>query len=79
MIIKKIQKNESVKFRVPVEVAETIKSIKADCLELGWKFTLEQEIADAILKTCRKAAKEIEQEKAERAEGSTNPDQKTQA
>lgn len=79
MIIKKIQRNESVKFRVPVEVAETIKSIKADCLELGWKFTLEQEIADAILKTCRKAAKEIEQEKADRAKMPANSDRKTQA
>lgn len=77
MIIKKVQRNESVKFRVPAEVAELIKTIKVDCEALGWKFTLEHEIAEAILKTCRKAAKEIEQEKADRAEGSTSPDQKT--
>lgn len=79
MIIKNIQKNESVKFRVPVEVAEMIKAIKADCADLGWKFTLEDEIAEAILKTCRKAAKEIVQEKAERAKIPANSDSKTKA
>ena len=35
MIIKKIQTNETVKFRVPAEVAGQIRRIEAQCKNLG--------------------------------------------
>ncbi len=54
MIIKKIQTNETVKFRVPAEVAGQIRRIEAQCKNLGWKFTLNDEIADLIAKKCKR-------------------------
>ena len=67
MIIKKIQTNETVKFRVPAEVAEQIRYIQDQCKILGWKFTLNDEIADLIAKKCKHALREIDTEIADRA------------
>lgn len=67
MIIKKILTNETVKFRVPVDVAEQIRRIQDQCKTLGWKFTLNDEIADLIAKKCKQALREIENEISLRA------------
>lgn len=62
MLIKEIQKNEAVKFRVPGKVAEQLRLIKSECKELEWKFVLNDEIALLIEKQCHKALKEIQAE-----------------
>lgn len=62
MIVKEIQKNEPVRFRVPSKVAEQIELIKSECKKLGWKFVLNDEIALLIEKQCHKALKEIQTE-----------------
>ncbi|NCC83713.1 MAG: hypothetical protein EOM03_06245 [Clostridia bacterium] len=67
MIVKKIQTNETVKFRVPAEVAGQIQHIQDQCKNLGWKFTLNDEIADLIAKKCKQALREINTEVAARA------------
>jgi len=67
MIVKKIQTNETVKFRVPAEVAEQIQHIQDQCKNLGWKFTLNDEITDLIAKKCKQALLEIDAEISARA------------
>lgn len=62
MLVKEIQKNETVKFRVPGKVAEQIKLIKSECKKLEWKFVLNDEIAQLIEKQCHKALTEIQAE-----------------
>ncbi len=72
MIVKKIQTNETVKFRVPAEVAGQIQHIQDQCKNLGWKFTLNDEIADLIAKKCKQALREIDAEVAARAKQATD-------
>jgi len=62
MIVKEVQKNEPVRFRVPCKVAEQIRLIKIKCKELDWKFDLNDEIALLVEKQCHKALKEIQAE-----------------
>ncbi|NCC61264.1 MAG: hypothetical protein EOM12_10045 [Verrucomicrobiae bacterium] len=72
MIVKKIQTNETVKFRVPADVAGQIQHIQDQCKNLGWKFTLNDEIADLIAKKCKQALREIDAEIAARAKQATD-------
>jgi len=62
MIVKEIQKNEPVRFRVPSKVAEQIRLIKSECKKLEWKFDLNDEIALLVEKQCQTALKEIQAE-----------------
>lgn len=74
MIVKEIQKNEPVRFRVPCKVAEQIRLIKIKCKELDWKFELNDEIAKLIEKQCRIALDEIQTELDHRKQESTSDD-----
>jgi len=74
MIVREIQKNETVKFRVPGKVAEQIRLIKTKCKELDWKFELNDEIAKLIEKQCRIAFDEIQTELDHRKQESTCDD-----
>jgi hypothetical protein len=79
MLVKEIQKNETVKFRVPGKVAEQIKLIKTKCKELDWKFELNDEIAKLIEKQCRIAFDEIQAELDHRKKESTSESADTDA
>lgn len=77
MIIKKIQKNVSVKFRVPSDVALMIKEVKAECESLAWGFSLGEEVARMIAKTCKQALEEIDAEKKRREKKEKESQQST--
>lgn len=66
MFLKELQSNETIRFRVPGQVARAIEKVKAECDLLGWKFSLNEEIARMILKACKHALTEIEAEKKRR-------------
>jgi hypothetical protein len=79
MLFKEIQKNETLKFRVPDKVAEQFKLIKIKCKELDWKFELNDEIAKLIEKQCRIAFDEIQAELDRRKKESTSESADTDA
>jgi len=62
MLVREIQQNETIKFRVPSQVAQQIRLIKSECNKLDWKFVLNDEISQFLEKQCRKALTEIETE-----------------
>ena len=66
MFLKELQSNETVRFRVPGQVARAIEKVKAESELLEWKFSLNEEIARMIMKACRQAMTEIEAEKKRR-------------
>ena len=66
MFLKKIEPNETVRFRVPGHVAQEFKKVRAESELLGWKFELNEEVARLILKSCKQALTEIDAEKKRR-------------
>lgn len=66
MFLKKIEPNETVRFRVPGHVAQEFEKVRVESERLGWKFGLNEEVTRLILKSCKQALTEIEAEKKRR-------------